>query len=137
MDLKLLISKIQILCTEQNSNVDKMLKECELNPSVVDNMKKGSMPSIDKVYAISKCLDCSIDYLLGRTENPQSHKCIAITTGDIKDNHNSVIGNGNSDISITVSADGQAATLLEAFEKLDHFKKAKVMLYVEELSKIE
>ncbi len=136
MDLKSLISKIQILCTEQNSNVDKMLKECDLNSSVVDNMKKGSMPSIDKVYAISNCLDCSIDYLLGRTDNSQSHKS-AITTGDISVSHNSVVGDGHVGVSIHNGTDTseQAAFLLNIFNNLNLIDKSKLLIYADELNK--
>lgn len=125
------------LCVEAGSKPNPVGKKVGISSSTITQWKQGAIPAGDSLEKISDELDCSVDYLLGRTDNPQSHKCIAITTGDIKDNHNSVIGNGNSDISITVPADGQAAALLEAFEKLDPFKKAKVLLYVEELSKVE
>lgn len=111
--------------------------KCGLNSNTMSALYHDKAIAFDSLAKISDELDCSVDYLLGRTLNPQSHRFPSITTGDIKDNHNSVIGNGNSDISITVPADGQAAALLEAFEKLDPFKKAKVLLYVEELSKTE
>lgn len=112
-----------------------VLEKCGINENTLKKMTDNKGISSFSLAKISDELDCSVDYLLGRTENPQSHKSIAITTGDIKDNNNSVIGNGNSDISITVQASGQAAALLEVFEKLDPFKQAKVLLFVEELEK--
>ena len=33
-------------------------------------MKRGQKPSVDKIQAISEYLNCSVDYLLGRTDNP-------------------------------------------------------------------
>ena len=45
-----------------------------LNKSVFDNMKKGQIPSVDKIHKIADYLDCSVDYLLGRTDNPEINK---------------------------------------------------------------
>lgn len=42
-----------------------MLTEAGLKRGVLDNMKKGSMPSVDKVAAIAEYLGVHIDYLLG------------------------------------------------------------------------
>lgn len=114
-----------------------VLEKCGINENTLKKMTDNKGISSFSLAKISDELDCSVDYLLGRTENPQSHKSIAITTGDIKDNNNSVIGNGNSDIYITGSIDTITADLLKVFEKLDSFKKAKLLLYAEELSKIE
>lgn len=125
------------LCIDAGSKPNPVGKKVGISSATITQWKQGAVPAGDNLIKIANELDCSVDYLLGRTENPQSHKCISITTGDIKDNHNSVIGNGNSDISITVPSGGQAAALLEAFEKLDPFKQAKALLFVEELSKNE
>lgn len=74
MNINLLISNIQNLCNKKNISVDKMLKECTLKPSVVDNMKKGSFPSIDKVYLIAEYFNVSVDYLLtGKEQNSSSN----------------------------------------------------------------
>ena len=52
-----------------------MLKDCELNKNIISTMlSRGSMPKADNLAKIADYLDCSVDYLLGRTDNPQSHK---------------------------------------------------------------
>lgn len=35
---------------------------------------RTSMPKADNLAKIADQLDCSVDYLLGRTDDPQSHK---------------------------------------------------------------
>ena len=35
---------------------------------------RTSMPKADNLAKIADCLDCSVDYLLGRTDDPLAHK---------------------------------------------------------------
>ena len=42
-----------------------LLAECGLSKSFMDNLKKGSMPSADKLGVIAENLGVSVDYLLG------------------------------------------------------------------------
>lgn len=44
---------------------------------------RTSMPKADNLAKIADRLDCSVDYLLGRTEDPQSHKRDWITAYDL------------------------------------------------------
>ncbi len=34
----------------------------------------GSTPKSENLAKIADCLDCSVDYLLGRTDNPEVNK---------------------------------------------------------------
>lgn len=72
--IETIIEHINEKCKSKGVTINKMLIELKLNKSVVDNMKKGRMPSIDKIYKIAEYLNCSIDYLMGRTENPEVNK---------------------------------------------------------------
>ncbi len=127
--------KYSELCEKNNFSPIETAKAMGISDVTCTELENGAMPTSDILLLAADRFDCSVDYLLDRTEYYQSHKPIAITTGDINGDYNNVIGHGNSDISITVSASGQAAALLEAFEKLDPFKQAKVLVYVEELEK--
>lgn len=44
------------------------LIECGAGEYAVANLKKGSMISADKLAMIADALDCSVDYLLGRSD---------------------------------------------------------------------
>ena len=67
--------KINLILKNKNISQKTMLKDCELNKNVISTMlSRGSMPKADNLAKIADYLDCSVDYLLGRTDNPQSHK---------------------------------------------------------------
>ena len=46
-----------------------MLSDCNLSKSFMDNMKKGSMPSVDKIAAVADYFGCTIDEIVGREKN--------------------------------------------------------------------
>ncbi len=52
-----------VLCT--------MLADLDLGSNTMSNMRHGRMISADSLARIADYLDCSVDYLLGRTDNPQ------------------------------------------------------------------
>lgn len=55
-------------CKKKKISQQKLLSDIGLAKSTLDNMKKGSMPSVDKVSAIAEYLGVPIEYLLGRSE---------------------------------------------------------------------
>ena len=71
-DTTLLAKIIEQLCDEHHIAVKEMLMRSGLNRNVVDNLKKGSLPSVDKIAQIADYFDCSVDYLLGRSDNSQN-----------------------------------------------------------------
>lgn len=89
------LNRIEELRVKRRVSVSQMLRECGLSKSIIDNLKKGSMFSADKAAILADYLDCSIDYLLGRTDDSTSSTGIQqnITAGDNN--------NGSNNISIT------------------------------------
>ena len=68
-------STIKALCKKKNITIKSLLEECNINRNFMyDLEKKEKAPSADKLEQIADYLDCSVDYLLGRTDNPNSHK---------------------------------------------------------------
>lgn len=50
-------------------------KETGISTGLMSAYKRGEkFPSIENLIKIADYLDCSVDYLLGRTENENSHK---------------------------------------------------------------
>ena len=72
--LSALVNRIECLCKENNITVKVLLERSLLCGSVVDNMKKGAMPSIDKLIAIADHFNVSVDYLVGRTNDRMLHR---------------------------------------------------------------
>ena len=64
---------ISLLKTEKIST-NRMLSEIGLHSNMINDMKKGSMPSADKLGLIAEYFNISVDYLLGRTDNPKVNK---------------------------------------------------------------
>lgn len=65
--------KIKQLCKSKGVSVKKMLEDVGLGFNMISCMKT-SMPKADNLAKIADYLDCSVDYLLGRTTDPESHK---------------------------------------------------------------
>lgn len=62
--------RIKATAKSQNISVKEMLKNVGLGFNTMSNMK-NSMPKADNLARIADFFDCSVDYLLGRTDNPQ------------------------------------------------------------------
>ena len=73
-NLQLIEERIVSISKEMGLSKNKLLINTNLNKSVFDNMKKGQIPSVDKIHNIADYLGCSVDYLLGRTDNPEINK---------------------------------------------------------------
>lgn len=54
-------------------SVKQLLADVGLGFNTMSNMKT-SMPKADNLAKIADYLDCSIDYLMGRTDNPEINK---------------------------------------------------------------
>jgi len=64
---------IKNISKSKNITVKKLLEDVGLGFNTMSNMKT-SMPKADNLARIADYLDCSVDYLLGRTDNPEVHK---------------------------------------------------------------
>lgn len=62
--------KIKIQAKEKKVSVKQLLSDIGLGFNTMSNMKT-SMPKADNLAKIADYLDCSVDYLLGRTDIPQ------------------------------------------------------------------
>ena len=52
-----------------------LLDECSLSKNTLSSMLSGgSTPKSENLAKIADYLDCSIDYLMGRTDNPEINK---------------------------------------------------------------
>lgn len=62
---------IKELCKKQDITLKQLLENCNLSKSFIyDLEKRKSSPSCDKITRVADYLQCSVDYLLGRTDDP-------------------------------------------------------------------
>lgn len=66
--------KIKIVAKIRNKVIKEMLVACELGSNTMSGLYHGKAIAFDSLGMIADYLDCSVDYLLGRTENINSHK---------------------------------------------------------------
>ncbi len=83
-DLTTLLNRISESCIKNQISINQMLKQAGLSTSVIDNIKRGRVPSLDKIHIIANFFECSIDYLVGRTDDPTWYKPIEATIDNAK-----------------------------------------------------
>lgn len=65
---------IKLRAAAQNIVIKDMLIECELGSNTMSAMYHGKSIAFDSLARIADYLDCSIDYLVGRTDKPEVNK---------------------------------------------------------------
>lgn len=135
MELVVFLNRIEDLCKQKNLKRQNVYIKCGVGKDFGVSLRNGSAPSIEKVSAIAEYLDCSIDYLLGRTDNTQAHKSSsAVSVGSVQSN-NGAIGVGNTVTNAAAPLDEQTEELLATYKKLSPLNKAKLLVYADELNK--
>ena len=67
-------TSIKAPAKEKNIIIKQMLSDCELGSNTMSAMYHGKSIASDSLAKIADYLDCSVDYLLGRTDNPEINK---------------------------------------------------------------
>lgn len=66
-------ARIKTLAKLKKITVKQLLADAGLSYNMI-TMMRTSMPKADNLAKLADYLDCSVDYLLGRTDDPQSHR---------------------------------------------------------------
>lgn len=66
--------RIKKVAKSKNIVLKEMLPACNLGINTISHMHQGTMPKSDTLAKIADYLDCSVDYLLGRTDNSEINK---------------------------------------------------------------
>lgn len=66
---------IKSICKVKGVTVSALLLECKIRKSLIYDMEKRDWtPSAEILEKIADYLDCSVDYLLGRTDKPEVNR---------------------------------------------------------------
>ncbi len=124
------------IMNKKNISKNKILTDLKLSKSsFIDWQNRGTIPGGETLVKIADYLNCSVDYLLGRTDNP-------IKTVSSNDFSNSTITNstvGTNSAKITVhnnqknELSEQSAELLKIFENLNIREQTKLLSFAFEL----
>ena len=75
MDVLTTSFRIKSLCKLKKCTIKSLLEHTGINRNFIYDLEKGGqIPSADKFERIADYLDCSVDYLLGRTDNPEVNR---------------------------------------------------------------
>lgn len=67
-------NRIKIRLKEQKISTKVMLSDLGMGINSISEFSKGKQMSCISLARIADYLDCSVDYLLGRTDNPEVNK---------------------------------------------------------------
>lgn len=124
--------RIKNLADIRGVSISQISEECQINKNTISqsaNSHDGMKAR--KLFDISECLNCSADYLLGKSEDPTGH--LKYSIGNNNGNNNGTITNhvngskphNNNDIS---------EEMLKKFNNLNFYNKAKVISLIAQLS---
>lgn len=70
-DTQKIASRIKLRAKKNKVSLKDMLTACDLGINAISQFAKGYELSCITLACIADYLDCSVDYLLGRTDNPE------------------------------------------------------------------
>lgn len=110
-----LSERIKKLAREQGIGQGELLKKCGCNTNILNQVSEEKGIASFSLAKIADELDCSVDYLLCRTENRNSHNVHA------------------GDLTVSPYEDRQLARIIKIYEQLDDVGKAKLLVVADEL----
>lgn len=67
--------RIKYTAKQKKCSVGALLSDCGLSKNTLSSMRSGGfLPRIETIVRIADYLDCSVDYLLGRTDVPEVNR---------------------------------------------------------------
>lgn len=108
-----LAERIKSMARKNNVVLGKMLSECGLNANTLNQISEERGIASFSLGKIADYLDCSVDYLLCRTDNPNVNKMR--------------IGNADDD--------QQLMDIINIYKQLDNVGRAKALVAVDEILK--
>ncbi len=92
---QIVAERIKIQAKEKGISVKKLLEKCELGVNTVTKMSNGTDIVSQNLLKIADCLECSVDYLLGRTSSPSAcfDDFVSGNVNNISNSHVGAVGN--------------------------------------------
>lgn len=127
--------RIKQLAKDKNISLLLLNKQCGLSKDTIKTAGKSENGMKAKnLYMIADYLDVSVDYLLGRTDDPNLKNSNNI---NINGNNSNVISN-ISNVSINSKASSEEiAEMAEMMKSLSLVERSKVVLFIEEMKNKE
>lgn len=123
--------RIKAIAKERNTIIKDMLSELSLGSNTMSALYHGKSIAFDSLAKIADYLDCSVDYLLGRTDNPN----ITADTYINGDNNGiQAVNNGNnSNLTVNGNTRNDTEELVELIQSLSLVQRAKIITEIDEM----
>ncbi len=107
---------IKDTCKKQKISMSKLLDDCNIRKSLIyDLEKRDYTPSSAVIEQIADYLDCSVDYLLGRTDQPNITQ--KYNNNNISNSNNIAFGE-NSTVSIKANSEESKNEIIEEISNI-------------------
>lgn len=126
-----LSTRIRNLVKEKGFVQKEMLSACELNENSLNQISDKKGLSSFSLAKIADYLECSVDYLLGRTDNPNITNSISNTNTTVNGTQANIINSVNSPETI----DEMTNELLKVFKTLSFMDRLDILNKAIEKSK--
>lgn len=127
MENEQLALNIKILCSEKGITLSKLFEILNISTSFISDItKKNNSPSIKRIRAIADYFNVSIDYLIGRAEQP--------TKIEQNVSHNTLNDQSIGINNVQSIENNLTKELINEFEKLSFKNKSYVMNIIAELN---
>lgn len=125
---QILVNNIKHRAKSKNILIRDMLLNCGLNVNSLSQISDKKGLSSFSLAKIADCLDCSVDYLLGRTSS-DNYSVTQIGTGNVNGN----ISNSTLTVNSTSELSEYEADIIRVFRSLTPKQKNQVMTYIYDL----
>lgn len=120
-------NKIRQTCKEKNITISQLLEKCEVRKSLMyDLEKRDYTPSVAIINVIADYLNVSVDYLLGRTDEPKTIGGHSIKIEDIHGDH-------SANVNIGENIDKETLEIAQMIKKLSIVQRAEIILKTNEM----
>lgn len=134
-EISQVVQRIKLLARAKGVKTTEMLESCELSKNTLSSMSgRGSWIQANSLGKIADYLECSVDYLLGRTNSPNQ---IETHIGE-NNSGNFVNGNNGDNSPLTIGGtalDEMSVSLLKNFNALETTEKARILVMIDDLRK--
>lgn len=112
----------------KNITIKQLLENCNLSINTVSELSKGKRMSYISFAKIADALDCSMDYLMGRTGSPE----VTYNNHALSGDGGVAVAGGNANITIS-NQQKEDTELLDLIKSLPLKKRVKIisMIYEE------
>lgn len=120
--------RIKNICKVKKVNMEQMLVDCSLGVNAIRQINDTKGMASFSLAKIADYLDCSVDYLLGRTDNPE----VTYNNHALSGDGGVAVAGGNANITIS-NQQKEDAEILDLIKSLPLKKRVKIisMIYEE------